>query len=96
MLKKLAWIGLTASIMFGPAILAPTAAIAQPVLPADPTGHPYNGPVVSGAPIHGLSMAGTAGPATMSPKQCAKEAKAKGLVGKPRKKFLAQCERGRM
>jgi hypothetical protein len=48
MMKKLAVIGVATSIAFAPVVLAPMAAIAQTALPADLTGHPYQGPVVSG------------------------------------------------
>ncbi len=79
MLKKLAIIGVATSIMFAPAVFAPTAALAQPA------------PVITAAKAPKPPTAMTASAAKAL--ECSNEAKAKGLKGKPRQKFIAQCKR---
>jgi len=47
------------------------------------------------APIAAMAQApGVHAVATAEPRQCVSEANAKGLKGKPRKKFYAQCRKG--
>jgi len=79
MLKKLAIIGIATSIMFAPAVFAPATALAQraPVITA---AKPLKAPTV---------LTESAAKAL----ECSNDAKAKGLKGKPRKKFIAQCKK---
>jgi hypothetical protein len=80
-LKKLTVIGFAASIGFAPIVLAPMAAMAQPVTPPiRPAGTAKPATVIPAA--------------TAKARECANEADAKGLKGgEPRKKFIAECKK---
>ena len=79
MFKKLAAIGFAASIGFAPIGLAPMAAMAQ--APARL--------VVTKAVKPKIVVR----PANWKQADCSKEADAKGLHAKPRKKFIAECKK---
>jgi len=79
MFKTLAFIGATTSIMFAPVVFAPATALAQ------------RAPVITAAKAPTPPTAMTESKAKAL--ECSNEAKAKGLKGKPRTKFIAQCKR---
>ena len=80
MLKKFPAICLAASIGFAPIVLAPMAAMAQPAPPPIRAGSAIKRPTVIPA-------------VTAKARECARDAEAKGLKGKPRKKFLSECKK---
>jgi len=77
MLSKLAIIGLAASIGFALVGPAPMAAIAQAA--------------AAPSPAHEEETAGAR--ATAKARECSRDADAKGLQDKPRKKFIAACKK---
>jgi hypothetical protein len=81
MLKMFAAIGLVTSIGFAPVLLAPIDAMAQPAPP----------PIRAASAIKPATVIPEA---TAKARECARDADAKGLKGKPRKKFLSQCKKG--
>jgi len=80
MLKKFILISFAASIAFAPIVLAPMAATAQPAPP----------PIRAGGPMKPATVIPAA---TAKARECARDADAKGLKGKPRKKFLSECKK---
>lgn len=98
MFKNFASIGLAASIAIIPIVLAPMAATAQAPVPPDMTGHPQSGSGIIRAGTASLTPTvaprNTATTAKAKSAECSGEAKARGLQGKPRKKFLAECKKG--
>jgi len=81
MLKKLTLISIAASIGLAPVALAPIAAMAQSAPP----------PIRAAS---GIKPATVIPAATARARECARDADAKGLKGKPRKKFLSECKKG--
>ena len=77
MFKTLAIIGVATSIMFAPIVFAPATALAAPVITAAKPLKP--------ATVLTASKAKAV--------ECSNEAKARGLKGKPGKKFIAQCKK---
>lgn len=89
MSKMPAMIALATSIAFSSIVLAPMVAMAQagpPVL-ANPL---REGVITGGRPGKPKAVARPANSKTVN---CAKEASAKGLSGKPRKKFISDCKK---
>jgi hypothetical protein len=80
-LKKLPAICLAVSIGFAPIVLAPMAATAQPP------------PPIRAGKIGVVKPATVIPAATAKARECSREADAKGLRAKPRKKFIAECKK---
>ena len=79
MFKTLAIVGVATSIMFAAVAFTPMATLAQRA-PVITSAKPVKAPMV---------MTASAEKAL----ECSNEAKAKGLRGKPRTKFIGQCKR---
>jgi hypothetical protein len=87
MSKQLITIVFAASVAFAPLVLAPAAAMGQSVTVATP---PREGVITAARMTEPKAVAA---PANSKSAECASEASAKGLRGKPRTKFIAKCRK---